>query len=734
MNPVRDMTSLEKELINSKKSSDSEILKVETYRFTVTERLCEYLDEYREFLKKSTTLLNNYSEQVVKTKLKAKKQVEELLNVALEDEIELTQSQIKKYPLFEISIEETLKKEKTSVPLIIQHMVTYLDCYALNQMGIFRISAHKESVQELINKIESGKIIDLREVKNPHIMCTIFKQYLRTLPNTLTMYEKFQDWLNPLKQTIPILKNQDNLKTSSEDQNNENEEEKFQFDSKVIESYKVLVESLPTPYANSLDFLISFCTRVISHSDQNLMNITNLASLIAPNILRRLEDPSILDYNFLEDIRISNRVVECLIQNYENIFLNIDYDLKKHGILDFETLSVKYPLCADNKELLHLVSTNNEENHSEKSVYTNSSDLSSIREESRFLIAEASTEGIKNEIPKVKKVKKKKAQEKARQINSSFESNLAVETILKPSGRVKKHEKSASKSKASPSDLFETPPKIKPEPVSITPKLPNEPEIAINFESRNRFNSVSKARRHSINAVIEDEGLDPTKANYGTIETPSENKYEEQLTQLNLNALLDDSTPTSTIRITQRNSKPFSKSNEQSTSPLRTGRIRLTNINSLERKNKDRSIVLKAVKIENSQEFNESMNSNFNQDSKNAFIVLGYLSSNVIKVQEAGNGGIDNLFSLFNDGEIQYALLRLHILEDENTLLRDVFIQWNGSNVSSFEKAVKSSHVGEIKELLSPHSTEVSVNSRTGFSLQRLLEASHPTSTSHLID
>ncbi len=117
---------------------------------------------------------------------------------------------------------------------------------------------------------------------------------------------------------------------------------------------------------------------------------------------------------------------------------------------------------------------------------------------------------------------------------------------------------------------------------------------------------------------------------------------------------------------------------------------------------------------------------------------MGYKDSATLELQGSGVGGVDELVRHLKDTEVQFALLRLPIISQEDVdpsksmisrfsrplpsthrlarplLLtschtshtrtlsphRDIFIGWIGPKVGIVQKGRKKAHVGEVKELL----------------------------------
>lgn len=346
--PVRDMLALERDLLSASKKEESyrsEEMKVETFRMSLVERFAEYMESYNDFFKRGASLLGQFSEEVSKTKTASRKAVEEILNTTLEVDAEeeaLAAAQLPPPAIFLANLDDTIRRDNTSIPRIVLHIIAYLDQVGLSQMGIFRISGHNGSVQALKEAIDSGHEVDLTLLKNVHVAATLFKLYLRTLPDTLTQQARFDEWIAPFKNVL-LSANPDGTTI---------------FPPELVSVLTALVDSLPPNSARTLDYVIQFCTRVVALSEQNMMGAKNLASLIAPNILNRAEDGSAgatTAQGMLEDVSQANKVVECMMVNYSEVFKNVDYELKHNPILSLPELTEDYPLCAD-RNIKHGVS------------------------------------------------------------------------------------------------------------------------------------------------------------------------------------------------------------------------------------------------------------------------------------------------------------------------------------------------------------------------------------------
>lgn len=138
-----------------------------------------------------------------------------------------------------------------------------------------------------------------------HVVCSLLKQYLREMPDPLCTFEYVEEFL--FVGSIDDKAEQMELLTD------------------------LINNSIPTENATALEFIISFLlyvldnlsrsdwfSKIISKSAENQMTSTNLASLIAPNILYKKNVGAILS-----DSMTGNIVIDFIINNHASLFKNI---------------------------------------------------------------------------------------------------------------------------------------------------------------------------------------------------------------------------------------------------------------------------------------------------------------------------------------------------------------------------------------------------------------------------
>ena len=80
---------------------------------------------------------------------------------------------------------------------------------------------------------------------------------------------------------------------------------------------------------------------------------------------------------------------------------------------------------------------------------------------------------------------------------------------------------------------------------------------------------------------------------------------------------------------------------------------------------------------------------------------MGYENDNTLEIQGHGSGGVDELLDSLANNQVQYSLLRLsYVSQDNIQKVRDVFIYWTGPNVSVVQRGKKKTHVGAVQQIL----------------------------------
>eukprot|EP00033_Pygsuia_biforma_P002353 GCRY01002602.1.p1 GENE.GCRY01002602.1~~GCRY01002602.1.p1 ORF type:complete len:875 (+),score=340.84 GCRY01002602.1:317-2941(+) len=193
--------------------------------------------------------------------------------------------------VFGVGLDRVAKEPDTLVPAIFRHCLLSLRDH-LKVEGIFRISGAASEIYKLKDRFDHGEVPDLRSVANsdPHVVSGLLKLYLRELPEPLLTFDAYDDFV--MTTSLPFI-----------------DDKRHRF--------KKLIEPLPDTNKAVLKELIDFLRLVDEHRDVNKMAIHNLATVFAPNLLRR-ENETVVDQ--VQDIPFVNDVLSIFIKDFVYIF------------------------------------------------------------------------------------------------------------------------------------------------------------------------------------------------------------------------------------------------------------------------------------------------------------------------------------------------------------------------------------------------------------------------------
>uniref|UniRef100_A0A6G1SK11 Active breakpoint cluster region-related protein n=1 Tax=Aceria tosichella TaxID=561515 RepID=A0A6G1SK11_9ACAR len=166
-------------------------------------------------------------------------------------------------PTFGLDITQVCKKEKTTVPMLIQLCVNEVERRGMREVGIYRMSGTSTDIQRLKKAFETNPYVAellLRDI-DINSVTGFLKTYLREMPEGLfinKLYLKFVAAFN-----IP--------------QNDSLERTK-----KMLE----LFHKIPLTNQHTIIYLVEHLVKVNKYESHNKMSLTNLATVLGPNILR----------------------------------------------------------------------------------------------------------------------------------------------------------------------------------------------------------------------------------------------------------------------------------------------------------------------------------------------------------------------------------------------------------------------------------------------------------------
>jgi len=201
------------------------------------------------------------------------------------------------YLIFGGTLEEQVRKEGTKIPKIVEECIKEIEKRGVETEGIYRLSGNTAVVNRLKAMYNRGEPISFDEddIDLP-VLASLIKLYFRELKDTLIptrMYDSFMDALR-----------------------NDNHDEK-------LYQLSDLIHQLPQVNYDVLSFLMKHLKHVSEHSDQNKMEINNLAIVFGPTLIARSTDKDAVSTTLIADMSHQNRLIECII-TYEDWFFQND--------------------------------------------------------------------------------------------------------------------------------------------------------------------------------------------------------------------------------------------------------------------------------------------------------------------------------------------------------------------------------------------------------------------------
>ncbi|XP_074089162.1 unconventional myosin-IXa isoform X2 [Macrotis lagotis] len=173
-----------------------------------------------------------------------------------------------------------LTNEEQTVPLMVEKLTSYIEMHGLYIEGIYRKSGSNLKVKKLCQDLDA----DIDNVNlddyDIHVIASVFKQWLRELPNPLMTFELYEEFLKAMG---------------------------LQKRREAIHGIYSVINQLSRSHLSTLERLIFHLVRIAQREETNLMSANALAIVFAPCILR---GPDTLDP--LQSIRDIGKTTTCV--------------------------------------------------------------------------------------------------------------------------------------------------------------------------------------------------------------------------------------------------------------------------------------------------------------------------------------------------------------------------------------------------------------------------------------
>uniref|UniRef100_A0A8D2NDB2 Myosin IXA n=1 Tax=Zonotrichia albicollis TaxID=44394 RepID=A0A8D2NDB2_ZONAL len=177
-----------------------------------------------------------------------------------------------------------LTSEERAVPLLVEKLINYIEMHGLYTEGIYRKSGSTNKIKEL----RQGLDTDIDSVNlddyNIHVIASVFKQWLRDLPNPLMTFELYEEFLRVMG---------------------------LQERKETVRGVYSVIDQLSRTHLSTLERLIFHLVRIALQEETNRMSANALAIVFAPCILRCPDTTDPLQS--VQDISKTTTCVELIV-------------------------------------------------------------------------------------------------------------------------------------------------------------------------------------------------------------------------------------------------------------------------------------------------------------------------------------------------------------------------------------------------------------------------------------
>ncbi|XP_018617914.2 rho GTPase-activating protein 25 [Scleropages formosus] len=178
------------------------------------------------------------------------------------------------------------------VPILVQKCAEFIREHGLAEEGIFRLPGQDNQVKHLRDAFDAGERPSFPSDTDVHTVASLFKLYLRELPEPVVPWAQYQDFLECSKYLDPnSLAGRDKLEAQ--------------------------ISLLPRANYDLLSYICRFLYEVQQNSKVNKMSVENLATVFGVNLLKpQMEDPFIM----MRGTPQIQKLMTVMIRQHEDLF------------------------------------------------------------------------------------------------------------------------------------------------------------------------------------------------------------------------------------------------------------------------------------------------------------------------------------------------------------------------------------------------------------------------------
>uniref|UniRef100_A0A1B6CIK0 Rho-GAP domain-containing protein n=1 Tax=Clastoptera arizonana TaxID=38151 RepID=A0A1B6CIK0_9HEMI len=221
-------------------------------------------------------------------------------------------------PVFGIPLEEHLRVTDRKVAFPIELCVCALCELGMDEEGLFRIAGGASKVRRMKLSLDANcmTLETALDYRDPHVVASVLKSYLRQMPEPLMTYALHDEWMSAAR-----------VGTTNDAR---------------LQALWAVMQKLPQNNLDNLRYLIKFLALLSKNQETNKMTPQNIAIVIAPNLLWSPNDDGTNIGANMNTANLHSIIVDSLVSYADWFFpgeFNMYLTLSKEGLLNGHTRS-----------------------------------------------------------------------------------------------------------------------------------------------------------------------------------------------------------------------------------------------------------------------------------------------------------------------------------------------------------------------------------------------------------
>ncbi|XP_003276051.1 rho GTPase-activating protein 12 isoform X4 [Nomascus leucogenys] len=192
--------------------------------------------------------------------------------------------------VFGSNLANLCQRENGTVPKFVKLCIEHVEEHGLDVDGIYRVSGNLAVIQKLRFAVNHDEKLDLNDSKweDIHVITGALKMFFRELPEPLFTFNRFNDFVNAIKQEPR----------------------------QRVAAVKDLIRQLPKPNQDTMQILFRHLRRVIENGEKNRMTYQSIAIVFGPTLLKPEKETG----NIAVHTVYQNQIVELILLELSSIF------------------------------------------------------------------------------------------------------------------------------------------------------------------------------------------------------------------------------------------------------------------------------------------------------------------------------------------------------------------------------------------------------------------------------